>query len=431
MKNLLFRLCLLCLAVSVFSAEMVSDTKMRVDYTPCTPDAAWQHWQYDAEKHDYSGDFAPRDFQLIPGTGYRKVIDGEMASVPKNVLVTVVFVGQETGGRYKPSEPPRAIRSQMNFPLVSNFLSEISAVEGAYYEDGKIFLVGKKRQKAGNPVFLPEDIVVAFRAVANDPLRGASVAILSGISSGGMGQYAAVEYKGLTEQSHLGQVLFESDRLLKSLALGCDNITRKAIPLERWWHQTQFDFMDPTRKAQAEEWHRFWFLSEGMAIDVDKERRILKFNGDGMDVAVQKTKKGEEFYLDRSDSKSPGKYTENFRKNFSFYKNEFPVLNEFSEISKLFAISRWLYENGILMKFEKDDVKGLYSWYTPEKTPVIHVTKTRVVKKVDLRLYEVKEFEVNSVGGVDFTRFQFHHKNMEEQKSRWNTDNQIRILRLF
>lgn len=412
------------------SADLVKDSKLRIDSPKYYPDEAWQHWIYNSQKKDYDGNSQPKNFILYPGTGFRM----EDMNSPKQDIDAILMEGKKDGDVID-FQSSNAFLNKIKTDSIKCFINAISTLDGAYYEKGKLFLVGQKRETQQQPAsFLPEDIIVAFRSIANSPCRGASVDIIETYDPSGTGKYGIINFEGLIENSHLGQVLFESDRLLKTISLGCDNISFSSLQLTRWWNRNKFDYKKMPTSNTTEEWHKFWFTADEMEIEDDHNSDIMRFNNNKITALTQKMKiknSEAEYYFEKESKSETGNFTANLNENFQYYRNEYPVLNEFIEISKLIAIAKWFYNKGVVIKFNKEDVKGFYNRYTPLKTPIIKVSRTRTIKNVDLDNYTETEFVMNSVGGINLKTYKFKSKKLSKYKEMISTDGKHIIFRLL
>ena len=84
-----------------------------------------------------------------------------------------------------------------------------------------------------------------------------------------------------------------------------------------------------------------------------------------------------------------------------------------------------------MVKFDREEVQSLYARYTPMKTPVIEVSKTRTRKRVDLRRYEVTDLVMKSYGGIELQEFKFTHEGLAQRKQAWKTGSRFRICQVF
>ncbi len=394
----------------VLSAELITDSKLNVEYSHSYDSEPWQYWYYNTQKQDFEGRNLSAGFMLKQNGLCRRINFPE----PREVINAVIIKGKIVNNRIV-SDGSKSFRGRFNLQKTKEFLKSISSIEGAFFENGKIFIIGKSKGNSKSTSILAEDFVVAFRAVANTPYRGAAAVIESFKQTIGVPTFGKIKYEGFIANSHLGQVMFESDRILKSLALGCDNITKKVLTIDREWHLNKFDFVGFPKKNVREEWHRFWFIVDGFDIQIDNKNNILRIADDRLSVAVRRTKikNGQRvFYFDKKYKTPESKFSKHFNKYFLDYSREYPVIGELVETAKLIAVVKWLYLQGIIVKFDKQQTKGYYSRYTPTMTPIIKVSKTRTKKIIDLRKYEVTEVTISSTGGADARNFKWKKKKL-------------------
>lgn len=407
---------------STRALESSHDSRFRVK-CELPRNESWQAWCYDFEKRDYAGTLQPHGFNYIERVGFRKA-DYRMIHKPIDALI---MIRKKSGG-------VRSIRSRLDWPGLRKYLNSISSIEGAYIEKDNIYLVGKKRGEYSKPIaLLPEDIVVAMRTVANSKVRGAMVNIKTPPGET-TSNYGLIEYSGLIKNSHVGQVLFESDRLLKCISLGSDNILREEIPKSREYHMNKFDFREPPKNSTTrEEWHKFWFFFNEMRIERDDKNMALRFKDEKISVRTERMKKGSQTdtYFEDSHKTETGKFSKHLSDNLNSFSSDYIAFREMLEISKLIAIAKWLLENNIVIKFNKKDIGSLYCRYTPLMTPRVTVSFTRRLKDIDLRRYSIVDVEMNSVGGIDMKNFTFKKKKLLRFRKDALNDPEYVVYKLF
>lgn len=426
-KTILFLLITVLFGSAFSDAEITFDSPIRVESSLSSKEC-WQYWKYDTQKQDFDGPILPEGYVLFPGIGYRM-------KYSKTALkdIDVVLIKGEQKNNTSNFEATSASRKKFNAQRIKDFFASISTITAAFLENGELYLVGVKKNPGDSPIFLlPEDMIVALRAVSNTPFRGAlSVIDITGESSI-TSKKGEIRFEGMIENSHLGQVLFESDRVLKSISLGCDNITKKAVDIKAEWFKTKFDFKKmPKGEIQNEEWHQFWFGVWNTDFLMDPTAEILRLDDEKIWVKTKKLKNASETYFDPSAKSETGQFCENFTNNFPKFRNKFPVLNELVEISKLVAIAKWMFEKGILFKFDKEEIEPFFNRYTPLHTPIIKVTKTRTYRRVDLREDEEIVFEMSSVGGVDLENYSFKKKGLKDIKEKIKNNPNYIVIKLF
>lgn len=417
------------LIISCFAGDLVTDS-FYIESNKIVPNEAWLHWFYNPQKHDYDGNAKPEGYTFNKNIGYRTG-----ACAIEDIVPATVIMGCRKGDKIEYTQS-NACQSVMNLPELKIFLNSISNLCGAYYDGGKIFIVGEKKTNdiSRSSYFLPEDAIVAIEAVCNSNHQGTFAALDPADDPDDKSKYIIVRFGGKVENTHIGQVLFECDRLLKTLSIGADNITKRMLALDNSWHKTKFDFRDFSETDKPEEWHTFWFVVEDMEIFTDGNAGALVFEKDKITAKTQKVKivKGKyEPYFEKTPSSSSGKFTEHFNQNFENYRNGFPVLNELVGIAKLTAVIKWLYGLGIIIQFDENKIKCFYNRYTPTKTPLIKVTKIRTIKKVSFGGMEITEKTLASIGGIDLQNFRFREKDLSQFREKIKKDSRYVIFRLL
>jgi hypothetical protein len=202
-----------------------------------------------------------------------------------------------------------------------------------------------------------------------------------------------VAYFGGIEETHFGQVLFESDRFLKVYGQGRDNVTGEEIASNVEGYRSELDFASCRQLSNAPVWHRLWFepgISEGTKVRISTDRRAILFDGAHM---IVKT----EYIPDESSRVSPGSdpAAEQFVAHVSAHLAEFaaeqPVLHQLATLQRFLIIARWLRDEDIAID-QGWLAECPMPWHeTPMTTPRIQVSRS------------LSSCIVSLEGGVDLT----------------------------
>ena len=93
-----------------------------------------------------------------------------------------------------------------------------------------------------------------------------------------------VRYFGDSDETGMGHVAFEADRLMKCLSLGKDNISKAAFDPGVEGHKNELDLQGNAEQHRSQSWHRFWIepafanvgqSTDGRAFRVDVSLAVL------------------------------------------------------------------------------------------------------------------------------------------------------------
>ena len=236
-------------------------------------------------------------------------------------------------------------------------MSDIRAV--AYdAKEKRLYLVGRSQRNL--PSFRPEDLAVAFRALD----EGYPAVSIEGPIRDGQ---RTVKYYGGIENTRFGQVLFEADRLLKSLSLGRDNITKKAFRAPVRGYESEVHKLRRMGGAQRPRaWHRYWFQPSRITMTTSEDGQALRFDEVKIEVKTE--------YVPALAPGESEPAAEEFAQHFTDHYDEFaavyPVFAELKELAKVTALAQWLKESGIPTASLGLDRAVIPTVETPKTTPI-------------------------------------------------------------
>jgi hypothetical protein len=261
---------------------------------------------------------------------------------------------------------------------------------GAVYDEasGSLSFVGRWNAGIHAPPLRLDDWLVALRltyagdspAVSIDP--GPDVTVMN------------VTYFGAVQDTHLGQVMFESDRLLKRLSMGFDNMSQRVVTSTVPDFQTELALLSPASFQEgAPVWHRMWFESadgEWVDVTVSADRRAVLLDGVGLVVHTEYvTGEGED--APQGSDPAAEAFVAHFNAHLAEFADEWPVLHELSQCQRFLAVARWLRDTGVPVSQAWLQDYPLDWGDTPATTPRVTVSRQE-----GLHVYFLE-------GGVDLT----------------------------
>jgi RHS repeat-associated protein len=145
---------------------------------------------------------------------------------------------------------------------VSDMLDGLGQFTGIAYDEGtgRLILVGEQAGEVGLPSMRLDDLVTIFRSVYE---RGdAPYVSIDPNPADPEGPIMILRHAPGTENTYVGWVMFEADRVMKSYSLGEDNISRERIKLSVDGYANLFDlgFSDASENRSEPIWERFWIV---------------------------------------------------------------------------------------------------------------------------------------------------------------------------
>lgn len=311
------------------------------------------------------------------------------------------------------SESP--LSKRVSLSQVIDFVNSTGPLRGMVFDERKnqFFLVCEARGGHRTTKVPGDDFVAAYRAVFASNYEGAMVTIdpdPEHLKSRGI-----VRFGGDVENTHLGYVLFECDRLLKSLSVGIDNISKKPITSRVGGYKNTLELAEFSGSSDREEqWTRFWFMPEEMSILVAGDGSALYFRNERIVVKTENMRwDGPKLVSDFTSA--PGSYNARFASHFTGhyqeFAREFPAFDELTHVAKIVALFKWMKKYNIHVDIGDMLDHAIERVETPRTTPLVQnsyersdttVTYRKSVKKLAIATYS---FSV--IGGVDVQNFRF------------------------
>ncbi|MEW6600671.1 MAG: hypothetical protein AB1499_06850 [Nitrospirota bacterium] len=297
------------------------------------------------------------------------------------------------------------------FDRSAEVVTDLEEITGAYWDDklGQLILVGTKngRQKELHMPRMDKDhFAVAVRAVFSGDNLGVSIDPPPGYIESGKfpddGTEMEVRYLGNTKDTLFGAIMFEADRLLKTLSMGKDNITRKEVTSGVRGYQNEIDLSFTLGTENKSAWHRMWFVIEDVKLDLpikeSPDRNSIKFGKAAIKVKAE--------YI--SKEKNPGadpvaaKFAEHFTVNYDEFAREFPVLERLRELAKISAVVKWLKNSGKPVDLSFLKTHEFIKVPTPDTTPGITASKSKSETRHEGTVIHTSTRTFSLYGGVDF-----------------------------
>lgn len=323
------------------------------------------------------------------------------------------------------------INGAIDLKGLQSFMKSTSSLSGAFYQNDTIFLVGKKAGPDRSNGFLIEDFLVAVDVLNQQGGRGPICTMTPPEDDQDRFRYTRVRYSPGLENTHLGQLLFETDRTFKCLSLGYDNITRDSIQVEGGFHKTKLDFREYSMRPQAEQWQTLVLTPRDVEIRIDAQTGTLMFAGDKFALMPEDVTIDGGRYVGKGREGAGADLARHFNQYLFDYARQFPVLKETMRMAKLIAVLKWLWVSDRQLAIEHND-SVLYQRYTPEKTPVCVVKREKVVKKPVMGGGTlIESMYIGTVGGVDLNDFRFKTKRLAKEKQKFLAKKDYVVFCLF
>jgi len=252
----------------------------------------------------------------------------------------------------------------------AKLIGELGTITGAMYdaETGQVILVGDKNTAL--PSMKPEYLAAAIRAVYSQSLEAPGMTIDPNPQNP-RGPTMDVKFFGHTENTRLGWVMFEADRLMKGYSVGRDNITKQRV------QSSVPDYRSVTAMGLAEGginpgiWSRFWLVPEPVTARLSNKGQAIIFDPIKIRIRTQ-TMVWNCGRLVPAGDEIRDAHAELFKTHFTDHYEEFAKENsvyaDLKQVTQAVALARWMRSQSVPANW--NFVRSLGGAYaTPQITP--------------------------------------------------------------
>jgi len=280
----------------------------------------------------------------------------------------------------------------------AELIVNLNEITGAVYDDSSQQLILLGKRNLALPPMTMDDLAVAIHSVygGDDP----AVSIDPGPNEKEM----VVRFFGQTENTEFGRVMFETDRLLKTLSMGQDNVTgaevRPKLPDFKSELELAEENISPERKSNV--WHRLWFYPKDMVIGTTDDGNGMIFRKASLEVKSEYLPPFQNLGSDPAASAFATQLTT----HYDDLAKEYSDLEKLRQLAKIVSVVKWLKDNKVPVDLDWLDNYQIKSVPTEKTTPTQEVWS----EPVRMGVWEIK---VGLFGGVDF---QFDNTYVVDEK---------------
>jgi len=396
-------------SLSIYAKVTLDETKMYIKVQPLNyitsgEDCTYYKWieKYEQKRQNYKINTTSVKTKAIIGTIKEDYIEYDSKRDVKNISINLEKINK--------------VRNQGD-------------IIGIFVEKGKLYVAIEEKKLSNKEIEYtryPEDIAILMRGIFTSPEQCIWQTIDPPPNKNDIDKYGSVYYGGMVEDTHVGMVMFEADRVMKCLSGGYENRTGKPINIQdnyksEWNYMPEITFDD---QYSWEEWHRYWFTTEDTIVQYDPDLKVVKIIGNPLSVKTERMEmisgKLESTFDPDYDSCSY-KWTKHFENNLLFYARYYPVLYELQELSRWTSLLNALYETGFI--FDEILLNNFPYVFTPTKTPIIQIIKERNTENTTQTYTETTTRQISLTGGVGLEQVTLQKADLSEIKKQWISQN--------
>ncbi|MDC1287562.1 hypothetical protein N8198_06730 [Gammaproteobacteria bacterium] len=302
-------------------------------------------------------------------------------------------------------------------------LESIGLIDGiSVDENNNLILLSKTGDQIDLPPLRIDDVVTVFRSVYPNGEGAVPTGPTVTIDPNPLdpeGSAMIVRHSKATEETYVGWILFQADRLMKGYTLGKDNETTEDVTSTVPGYdevQNTIYFGQKSRNRKGGNWERFWIVpaevrqfseesSDTTLVEVPlkvKTQTMKWVNGELVDDLKRKSSPGAraftEWFTSRYDEIAEEKYLEPPPE--SGIDEPVPVFAELRRIALITAIAEKLRNQGVPMPFWMRDYE-VGRVPIDKFTPGLHVTRSN--GQVTARVHGGVQIMRNNEDAKDFT----------------------------
>ena len=224
--------------------------------------------------------------------------------------------------------------------------SRMDLIEGAICDPEEGFILLARPGKSRLPPFLYEDLIAALRCAISGEKVGVT---MNRVFSARFAQpddprkapYEVYEtsvsfFSRKLWNTHLGAVLFEGDRTLKTVSSGYDIFSHEGVVCRVPGFRTiaEMEAARPPRsdEAGAGQYGRIWIELAGVQVNTTKKRNVAILSHVKLNVRSE------------SNHSPPIRIARHLQENYHAYGEEFPIFAEVERAARVVSIAHWLVE---------------------------------------------------------------------------------------
>lgn len=261
------------------------------------------------------------------------------------------------------------LAAQIN-PNSLQALNQIEYPQGAFYdaESGQLVIFGPPAKTPGQG---QSDFLTALGAVYNQQPLAVS------IDPGSDPTIQSVRYEGPTENTHLGWVMFEADRRMKTLSLGQDNETSQPVSANVAGYANMLTLAEQfSTPAGQEIRRRFWFTTPRVTLEQSADGLGMVITEAGLEVKTEYLDANWQTATSQPPDPAGQAFAAHLSQRLDDYAVEYPIFHDLQAAARWTALAHWLKQANLPINpaLWLEQTPAVYA--TPKETPAITATQT-------------------------------------------------------
>ena len=245
-------------------------------------------------------------------------------------------------------------------------LAELGDIDGATYDpvSGQLVLYGPDEHTT-LPQMSMDDLVASYRAVFKHTDDEPGVTMGNVPPPAGFEGEHGVKYFAGVQDTYIGWVFFEADRMLKIYTMGEDNITHQPVQSQVPEYMSMLERTLDNELDEGPVQNRMWFVPNEVELIASPDSdSAMVFSKASVKVLTESKMTGQVF--ENPDAEA---FASHFTEYYDLFGHERPVLQELQRVMKIVSVLQWMRDEDIPMDTEWFDRYDLPHYETPLWTP--------------------------------------------------------------
>lgn len=249
-------------------------------------------------------------------------------------------------------------------------LNRLAYPKGAFYDpqSGQLIVFGPP----ANPQSQGQsDFLTALQAVYTQSPLAVS------IDPGSDPALQSVRYEGPTAATHLGWVMFEADRRMKTLSLGQDNETHQPVSASVPGYANMLTLAEQFSSPAGEHIRRrFWFTAPQVILEQSSDGLGMVISAARLEVKTEYLDENWQTALTQLPDPAGKAFAAHLSQNLAAYALEYPIFDDLQAAARWTALAHWLKAADLPLDPSLWLAQTPLSYPTPQNTPAITVTQS-------------------------------------------------------
>jgi RHS repeat-associated protein len=279
-------------------------------------------------------------------------------------------------------------------------IGDLGPIVGVAYDQktNQLILIGNRNINL--PAMKPEYLAAAIRVVYSESKHEPGMTI-DPHPQDPHGPIMNVIFFGSTENTRLGWVMFEADRVMKGYSVGNDNISKQPVVSSVPGYQSVGAMSLQNGNHNSGLWSRFWLVPQPV---------IAKLSDDGNTILFEPIKmqvKTETMRWDGGKLVSAGgikdaeaeTFASHFTQQYEDFARENPIYTELKHVTQAVALAQWMRQKDLPVEWNYIRHFAGQPYQTPTTTPSAFADYFETIN-TGLRKTTLK---IHSFGGVEMS----------------------------